>query len=108
MKFNGEQIKKLEQNPNIWTVLPNKIYKELLDANYITQSMSLPDNPKDNAVIESFFGHLKDEVNLKNVRTFEQLVEIIDNYMYYYNNEKRQWNKNRMTSIQYRDFLLAS
>lgn len=85
-----------------------KKYKELLEENHIIQSMSLPGNPKDNAVVESFFGHLKDEINLKNVKTFEQLVEIIDNYMYYYNNKRKQWNKNRMTPIQYRDFLLAS
>ena len=70
--------------------------------------MSLAGNPQDNAVIESFFGHLKDEINLQNVKTFNQLVERIDDYMYYYNYERKQWNKNRMTPIQYRDFLLAS
>jgi len=85
-----------------------KSYKELLEKNNIIQSMSLPGNPKDNAVIESFFGHLKDEIELKNVKTFDELVEIIHSYMYYYNNDRKQWNKNRMTPIEYRDFLLAS
>ena len=86
----------------------SKDYKELLLTNGLTQSMSAPASPRDNAVIESFFGHLKDEVNLKGTKTFEQVLAIIDDYMFYYNNERRQWNKNRMTPIEYRNFLLAS
>lgn len=83
-------------------------YKDLLLSNGLTQSMSAPASPRDNAVIESFFGHMKDEICLKGVKTFEQVVSIIDNYVYYYNNERRQWNKNKMTPIEYRNFLLAS
>ena len=86
----------------------SKDYKDLLLANGLTQSMSAPASPRDNAVIESFFGHLKDEINLKGIKTFEQVVSIIDDYMYYYNNERRQWSKNKMTPVEYRKFLLAS
>lgn len=86
----------------------SKAYRDLLLENGLTQSMSAPASPRDNAVIESFFGHLKDEISLKGVKNFEQVVSIIDDYMYYYNNERRQWNKNRMTPIQYRNFLMAS
>lgn len=85
-----------------------KSYKELLEKHKIIQSMSAPGNPKDNAVIESFFGHMKDEINLKKVKTFNEVVELVHDYMYYYNNDRKQWNKNRMTPIEYRDFLLAS
>lgn len=85
-----------------------KKYKDLLQKYGVIQSMSLPGNPIDNAVIESFFGHLKDEIDLKRIKSFQQLVEIIDDYMYYYNNDRRQWSKKRMTPVQYRDFLLAS
>ena len=85
-----------------------KAYKELLEKNNIIQSMSAPGNPKDNAVIESFFGHMKDEIDLSKVKVFDEVVEIVHNYMYYYNNNRKQWNKNRMTPIEYRDFLLAS
>jgi len=70
--------------------------------------MSAPEVPRDNAVIESFFGHMKDEMNLAGIKTFEQLVGIVDNYMDYYNNKRKQWSKNRMTPIEYRNFLLAS
>lgn len=85
----------------------SKAYKDLLKDFGITQSMSLPANPRDNAVIESFFGHLKDEISLKGVKTFEELVDIIDNYMYYYNNCRKQWTKNKMTPVEYRNFLVA-
>ena len=86
----------------------SKDYRDLLLNNELTQSMSAPASPRDNAVIESFFGHLKDEINLKGIKTFEQVAAIVDDYMYYYNNERRQWNKNRMTPVEYRKFLLAS
>jgi transposase InsO family protein len=86
----------------------SKEYKDLLLAHGLTQSMSAPASPRDNAVIESFFGHLKDEICLKGIKTFDQVISLIDDYMYYYNNERRQWNKNRMTPIEYRKFLLAS
>ena len=39
--------------------------------------------------------------------TFEQVIQVIDD-MYYYNNERRQWNKSKMTPVEYRKFLLAS
>ena len=41
------------------------------------------------------------------LKTFEQVIQVIDD-MYYYNNERRQWNKNKMTPVEYRKFLLAS
>ena len=37
-------------------------YKNLLEYFGVTQSMLLSANPKDNAVIESFFGYMKDEI----------------------------------------------
>ncbi len=82
-------------------------YKEELQNYGVKQSMSLPGNPKDNAVIESFFGHFKDEINLKKIKSFDELVEIVDDYMYDYNNYRSQWSKNKMTPIQYRNFLVA-
>lgn len=74
----------------------------------IQQSMSRPGTPLDNAVVESFFGHLKDEVNYKHCKTFRELSELIDRYMYNYNNARPQWNKYKMTPIEYRNYLLAS
>lgn len=107
-------IKLLKENQSViihsdrGSQFTSKEYRDYLLKNGISQSMSAPASPRDNAVIESFFGHLKDEISLKGIKTFEQVAYIIDRYMDYYNNERRQWNKNRMTPIMYRNFLLAS
>ena len=50
--------------------------------------------------------HLKDEVDYKNSKTFDEFVEKIDEYMYYYNNERYQRSRNKMTPVQYRSHLL--
>lgn len=71
------------------------------------QSMSRKGNCIDNAPIESFFGHLKDDIDYKNCKTFEELKLLIENYIQYYNHERPQWNKNKMTPVEYRSHLLA-
>ena len=71
------------------------------------QSMSKKGNCIDNAPIESFFGHLKDDVDYKNCKTFEGLRLLIENYIAYYNHERAQWDKNKMTPVEYRDHLLT-
>ena len=53
-------------------------YKNLLEYFGVTQSMLLSANPKDNAVIESFFGYMKDEI---------------------YNTNRKQWGKNIITLL---------
>jgi transposase InsO family protein len=71
------------------------------------QSMSRKGNCIDNAPIESFFGHLKDEVDYKSCKTFEELRLLIKNYIQYYNCDRAQWSKNKMTPVEYRDHLLT-
>lgn len=71
------------------------------------QSMSRKGNCIDNCPIESFFGHFKDEVDCKESKTFEELNDKINKYMYYYNNERYQWNLKKMTPVQYRNHLLS-
>lgn len=72
------------------------------------QSMSGKGNCIDNAPIESFFGHLKDELDYKSCTSFDDLISKIAKYMQYYNNERKQWTRNRMTPIEYKNHLLAS
>lgn len=71
------------------------------------QSMSRKGNCIDNAPIESFFGHLKDDVDYKNCKTFEELYSLINKYMEYYNYERRQWELKKMTPVEYRNHLLV-
>ena len=72
----------------------------------LQQSMSRRGNCWDNAPQESFFGHLKDEVDIKHCNTFDELHTLISDYIDYYNNDLYQWNLNKMTPIQYRNYLL--
>lgn len=80
--------------------------KKVKDLNLV-QSMSRKGNCIDNAPIESFFGHLKDEAECRQSRTFNELNDIIVEYMDYYNNGRHQWNLKKMTPIQYRNHLLT-
>lgn len=69
------------------------------------QSMSGRGNCWDNASQESFFGHMKDECDLSGCSTPEEVKKMIDNYVYYYNNERPQWTRNKMTPTEYEDYL---
>lgn len=74
----------------------------------LIQSMSRKGNCWDNAPIESFFGHLKDEVDLKEYQTLEELKAAIYDYIDDYNNHRYQWTLNKMTPAQYRSHLLSA
>jgi len=85
----------------------NPQYIEKLRELGMIQSMSRKGNCIDNAPIESFFGHLKDDVDYKNCKTFEQVHLLIGEYMEYYNNNRQQWNLKKMTPVEYRNHLLT-
>ncbi len=53
--------------------------------------MSRRANRWDNAPQESFFGHMKDEIDLSACTCFEQVHEAIRTWADYYNNERYQW-----------------
>jgi putative transposase len=81
------------------------VYRRLLKKNKIKQSMSRRGNCLDNAPIESFFGHFKDESEYKNCKTFEELKNEVDKYIKYYNNERPQWGLNGKTPVEYRGLI---
>ncbi len=83
-------------------------YQNLLKKQKITQSMSRRGNCWDNAPMESFFGHMKDEIELDTCKNLKDVKKVIEKYMKYYNNERYQWNLKKMTPVQYRNHLLAS
>lgn len=85
----------------------NPEYIEKVRALDMTQSMSRKGNCIDNAPVESFFGHLKDDVDYKSCKTFEELRQLIENYIRYYNHERAQWDLKKMTPVEYRDHLLT-
>jgi len=83
-------------------------YAHMIKHMGMVQSMSRKGNCIDNAPIESFFGHFKDEIDYTDCKTFEALKQRIDEYMDYYNNHRPQWSLNKMTPAQYRSHLLIT
>lgn len=73
----------------------------------LIQSMSGKGNCIDNSPMESFFGHLKDDVDYRQARTFEELYDMINAYMNYYNSRRYQWQLKKMTPVEYRDHLMS-
>lgn len=68
-----------------------KFIQILKDTN-LRQSMSRRGNCWDNAPQESFFDHMKDEIDLKGCETFEQVKTVIDDWIDYYNRERYVWD----------------
>lgn len=83
----------------------NDLFQDRLNKLGYRQSMSRRGNCWDNASQESFFGHMKDECDLSGCSTSEEVKEMIDNYVYYYNNERPQWTRNKMTPAEYENYL---
>jgi transposase InsO family protein len=84
------------------------IYQKLVESLGLKQSMSRRGNCWDNAPQESFYGHFKDEANIKQCESFNELIAEIDDYMNYYNNHRCQWDLKKMTPVEYRNHLLAN
>ena len=76
-------------------------FRELLTNSKLTQSMTRRGNCWDNAPQESFFGHMKDEIDISTANDFDNLTTIINEYMDYYNNVRPQWNLAKLTPSQY-------
>ena len=81
--------------------------QKLKELNFV-RSMSRSGNCLDNAPIESFFGHLKDEIEYKKCKTLDEIRAKIDEYMYYYNNNRYQWGLNKMTPLEYKNLIALS
>ena len=68
----------------------------------ITPSMSRRGNPYDNAPAENFFSILKTEcIGRQKIQSFEQAVQMIDDYIHFYNYERIQL-KYRLTPFEKR------
>lgn len=81
-------------------------YQKLLKDSDIVQSMSRRGNCWDNAPLESYFGHMKDELNLRDCKGYKDLVKEVDDYVDYYNSHRYQWDLGKRTPIEYRNYLL--
>ena len=67
----------------------------------IRRSMSRRANCWDNAPQESFFGHMKDEIDISECVTHEQITAVIDDWIDYYNNDRYQWDLAKLAPAEY-------
>lgn len=83
-------------------------YHKLLKKSKITPSMSRKGNCIDNASMENFFGHLKSEVMyLCSFKTENEVIEAVNQYIHFYNNERYQKKLNNLSPVEYRNAKVA-
>ncbi len=104
-KNNNLDLSKLLLHSDQGFQYTNLEYHNRLKDLKITQSMSRRGNSVDNAPIESFFGHMKDEVEYSKLN-FVELKDLIDEYMIEYNYKRKQWGRKRLAPVYYRNYLL--
>ena len=82
--------------------------QKLRDESFV-QSMSRKGNCWDNAPQESFFGHMKDEIaeEIKKCGTFEEVKAVVDDWMDYYNNDRYQWDLEKLSPKEYYQYRLT-
>ena len=73
----------------------------------LRQSMSRRGNCWDNAPQESFFGHMKDELDFTGCARFDEVKLIIDDWMDYYNNDRYQWQLAKLSPNEYYNYILT-
>lgn len=80
--------------------------KKLSDNNFV-QSMSRKGNCWDNAPQESFFGHMKDEIkyDISLLKSFDEVKSVVDEWMYYYNNDRYQWDLAKLSPREYYEYV---
>ena len=80
-----------------------KRYQGRLKEKGIIQSMSRKGNCLDNSVMENFFGLLKSEMfNGHTFRDANHLINEIENYIDYYNNDRIKLKLNGLSPVDYR------
>ena len=82
-------------------------YFKLTKSYGITPSMSRRGNPYDNSLAENFFSILKTEcINRVKLKTFNEARLLIDQYIYFYNNQRIQL-KTKLTPLEKRSQFIA-
>ena len=79
---------------------------KLKDYSFV-QSMSRKGNCWDNAPQESFFGHMKDEIDTTSFTCYEDVKTAVDDWMDYYNNERYQWQLAKLSPHEYYDYYIT-
>lgn len=78
---------------------------EIVNDSKLRQSMSRRGNCWDNAPQESFFGHMKDEIDISFCKSFEEVKALVDDWIDYYDNERYQWGLAKLSPNEYYDYI---
>ena len=79
----------------------------LIKDSSLRQSMSRKGNCWDNAPQESSFGHMKDEIDLSLCQNFSDVKAAIDDWVDYYNNDRYQWQLEKLSLNEYFAFIVS-
>ena len=80
-------------------------FVQLVKDNELRQSMSRKANCWDNAPQESFYGHMKDEIDISRCATFDDIRSVIADWVDYYNNDRYQWDLAKLSPTEYYKYL---
>ena len=83
----------------------HQTYQQRLKNKGIKQSMSRKGNSMDNGLMENFFGILKTEMfydQEDNYKTLDDLIKVIDDYIYYYNYDRIKTKLKGLSPVNYR------
>ena len=78
---------------------------QLVKDSELRQSMSRKANCWDNAPQESFYGHMKDEIDMRHCQTHEEVQAIVEDWADYYNNDRYQWDLARLSPNEYDRYI---
>jgi len=82
-------------------------FVQLIKDSELRQSMSRKANCWDNAPQESFFGHMKDEIDISQCTTFDDVRRVIADWADYYNNDRYQWDLAKLSPREYYDYRVT-
>lgn len=84
-------------------------FSNILEEHGMIQSMSRKGNSLDNGLMENFFGLLKTEIFYgfeDQFKTIDELIQAIEEYIYYYNNDRIKSRLKGLTPMEYRNQAL--
>lgn len=80
---------------------------ELVNSIELRRSMSRRGNCWDNAPQESFFGHMKDEIDFTKCASFDEVNSMINDWIDYYNNDRYQWDLAKLSPNEFYTYIIT-
>jgi len=78
---------------------------QLINDSELRRSMSRRANCWDNAPQESFYGHMKDDIDISWCSKFNEIHQVISEWTDYYNNDRYQWDLAKLSPREYHKYL---